>query len=176
MGSVSRAEGVVAVEVAVRGKLLGHFLALRLQLSLLLLIFFLGQMDALLLVVFFDFAVFGFVEAGVFKQSDFAGLEGFDNVVGRHAVRNEFHFEAQLGAQGFGNRFKSEFRFKAFAFGTAEVAHEDKRSTLFQDVLDAGESGHDAGVVRYFAGAVLGHRHVEVHTHDDSFAFQINVS
>ena len=56
------------------------------------------------------------------------------------------------------------------------MAHENEGSALLQNVLDAGESSHDPSVVRYFAGAVLGHRDVEVHAHDDSFAFEINVS
>ena len=51
-------------------------------------------MDAFLLVVLFDFAVFSFVETGVFQQGDFAGLQGLNHFVGGHAVRNELNFEA----------------------------------------------------------------------------------
>ncbi len=61
------------------------------------------------------------------------------------------------------------------AIGAAEVAHQDDRSALLEDVLDGGEGGGDAGGVGDGAGGLV-LRHVEVHPHDDAFTREVDVA
>jgi hypothetical protein len=56
------------------------------------------------------------------------------------------------------------------------VRHEDERAALLEDVLDRRQRRDDAGVVRDLAGAVLGHRHVEINTHDDALTLELDVA
>ena len=183
MGAVSRAERVVAVEVAVRGELLRHLGALRLELGLLRRELLVGEVDALLLVVLLDLAVLGLVEAGVLEERDFAGLERLDDIVGGHAVWDELDLEPELLGKRLGDGLQRERRVvgvrcraKLDALRTAEVRHEDERTALLKDVLDRRQRRNDAGVVGNLAGAVLSHRHVEINTHDDALALELDVA
>ena len=140
-------------------------------------------MDALLLVVLLDLAVLGLVEAGVLEESDFAGLERLDDIVGRHAVGDELDLEPELLGKCLCDGLQRERRVvgvrrraKLDALRTAEVRHEDERTALLEDVLDRRQCRDDAGVVGDLAGAVLGHRHVKINTHDDALALELDVA
>ena len=183
VGAVGRAERVVAVEVAVARELLGHLCALRLELGLLRRELLVREVDALLVVVLLHLAVLGLVEAGVLEESDLAGLEGLDDVVSGHAVGNELDREAELLGESVGDGLERERRVvgirrapKLDALRTAEVAHENEAAALLEDVLDRGERGDDAGVVRDLPGAVLGHRNVEIYAHHDALALEVHVA
>ena len=183
VGAVGRAERVVAVEVAVAGELLGHLGALRLELGLLRGELLVREVDALLLVVLLHLAVLGLVEAGVLEERDLARLEGLDDLVGGHAVGDELDGEAELLRERLGDRLQRERGIALVrrlaeldALRAAEVAHEDQAAALLEDVLDGRERRHDAGVVRNLARAVLGHRNVEINTHDDALALEVDVA
>ncbi len=75
-------------------------------------------------------------------------------------------------AQRLGRRLQAELRIRA-ALRPAQVAHQDQRGALLQDVLDGGQRGADALVVR--DRAVL-HRDVEVDAHQDALALEIDVA
>ena len=129
---MSRAERVVAVEVAVGGELLRHLGALRLELGLLRGELLVSEVDALLVVILLDLAVLGLVEAGILKERDFAGLERLDDIVGRHAVGNELDLEPELLGKRLCDGLQRERRIvgvrsapKLDALRTAEVRHED---------------------------------------------------
>ena len=178
-----RAERVIAVKVAVGSELLGHLGALRLELRLLRGELLVREMDALLLVVLLHLAVLGLVEAGVLEERDFARLERLDDVIGGHAVRHELDGDAELLGERLGDRLEGERRVRGIrrlteldALRTAEVAHEDEAAALLEDVLDGRESRDDASVVRDLARAVLGHRNVEINTHDDALALELDVA
>ena len=173
---MSRTERIVAVDVAVARELLRHFLTRRLELSLLRLILLFGQMDALLLVILLHLAIFGLVETGVLKKRNLAGLEGLDDVVRRQTVGNELDFLTKLLRKFLGNGLQRERRLVALALRTTEVAHEDEATTLLKHVLDRGERRDDARIVGNLARAILGHRHIEINTHDDALALELDVA
>ena len=183
VGAVSRAERVVAIEVAVGSELLRHLGALRLELGLLRRELLVSEVDALLVVVLLDLAVLGLVEAGVLEESDFAGLERLDDIVGGHAVWDELDLEPELLGKRLCDGLQRERRVVGVrgraeldALRTAEVRHEDERAALLEDVLDRRQRRDDAGVVGDLAGAVLGHRHVEINTHYDALALELDVA
>ncbi len=176
VGAVRRAEGVVAVDVAVGSELLGHFLARGLERRLLGLILLFRQVDALLRVVLLDLAVLGLVEARVLEKHDFTRLERLDDVVRRQTVRRELDFLPELSGELFRDGLEAEFRLVTLAFRTPEVAHENQAAALFQHILDGRKRRNDAGIVRNLAGAVLSHRHVEVHAHHYTLARQRHVA
>ena len=62
---------------------------------------------------------------------------------------------------------------EAVALGAAEVAHEDDLGALVLEVLDRGDRGADAGVVR--DDAIL-QGDVEVHAHEDALARDVGVA
>ena len=183
MGAVRRTESVVAVDIAVGSELLGHFLTGGLELSLLRRELFIGQMNALLLVILLDLAVLGLVEAGILEQRDFAGLERGNDIVGRHAVGNELDFQSELLRKLFGDGPEREGRIVGIrrrtelaALRTSEVAHEHEAAALLKNIIDGGKRRDDARIVRDLAAAVLGHRHVEVDAHNDALALEFDIS
>ena len=166
MVAVGGAKGVVHIDGAVGGELLGHGGLLGLHFVLGGLGFLVGHAFRLRL------AFLGLVEAGVFEHEDFDRLQGCCGFVGGHAVRREGNGLAQDFRQVVGDGLQTEFGFVAFAFRTAQVAHQDKRGSLADDVFDGGQGGLDAGVVRDDA---IFQRDVEVNAHDNFFAFQGDV-
>ena len=147
VGPVAGAEGVVDVEVAERGDLLGE-----------------GGVALLLLGV----------EAEVFEQDHVAGLERGAGLGDRRA--DAIGQEADRFLQQFGEprraRRQAEFRV-GLAFGPAEVRHEDQRAALLEHRLDARQRGADALVVGDAARVVLGH--VEVHAHQHAPALHVEI-
>jgi len=115
------------------------------------------------------------VEAEVLQQHAATRLEGIGLGfrVRSDAVGGEDHLLAEQLGQPFGHRFQREPRFR-LAFWTAQVAHQDQRAAVVENMLD-GRQGLDDAVV---AGdvAVLIQRHVEVTPHQDLFAFHVNVN
>ena len=171
-----RAEGVVAVDVAVGGKLLRHRGALLLEFGLLRLELLLREVDALLVVVLLDLAVLGLVEAGVLEEGDVARLHRLDDVVRRQAVRRERDGAPQLLRKRVRHRLERELRLVALALRTAEVRHQDEGRALLQHVLDGGERRDDARVVRDRARTVLRHRDVEIDAHENALAREIDIA
>lgn len=52
------------------------------------------------------------------------------------------------------------------------MTHQDQRGTLIQNIFDGRQRGLDSLVIG--DGSIL-HGYVEVHTHDDALAFEIDV-
>ena len=181
--AVSRAECIVAVDVTVGRELLRHFGALSLELRLLGRKLFVGEVDAFLLVILLHLAVLSLVEARIFEQHHFARLESLDDIIGRHAVRDELDFLAELPGKLFRHRLKRERGIRGIgglaelhALRTPEVRHEDERAAVLKNILNGRQSRHNSRIIGDFAGAVLGHRHVEIHTHNDALALEVNVA
>ena len=140
------------------------------------------EVNALLLVVLLHLAVLGLVETGVLEEDDLARLERLDGLVGVHAVLDEADRNAELLRERRRNGLQGErlvLRLRLFAelaaFRTAEMAHEHQAAALLEHILDRRQRRNDAGIVRDLARAVLGHRNVEVHTHDDALALKLDV-
>ena len=183
VGAVSRTERVVTVDVAVAGELLSHFGALSLKLGLLSGELFVGEVDALLLVILLNLTVFSLVEAGVLEKSDFARLESGYDFVGGHAVGNELNLAPELLGELFGDGLKRESGVRVAGSGaeldalrTAEVAHENEASALFENVLNRRKRGDDTGIVGDLAGAILSHGDVEIDTHYNALAVEFNIA
>jgi hypothetical protein len=123
----------------------------------------------------FDFAFFFNVEAEIFEQDDFSGMErgagGFD--FGADAIVEELHGLAEEFGEFFSDGLERKF-FDDFAIRAAEVAHENDGCAFIQGVLDRGQCGGDALGVRNGAGLfVLGN--IEVDAHENAFAVYGNV-
>ena len=183
VGAVSRTERIVAVDVAVAGELLGHFGALGLEFGLLGGELFIGEVDALLLVILLYLAVFSLVEAGVLEKRDFARLKSGYDFVGGHAVGNELDLAAELLGELFSDGLEREGGVgfagsgaELDALRTAEVAHENEASALFENVLNRRKRGDDTGIVGDLAGAVLSHGDVEIDTHYNALAVEFNIA
>jgi len=168
VGAVGGAEGVIAIDVAVGGELLGELELLFFHRSLFRLILFFGHV-----VLFLDLALLFRVEAGVFEHEDVAGFHGGDFFVGVGAVGGEGDRFAEHFGEVFGDGLEAEIGFIAFFGRAAEVAHQDEAAAVVEDVFDRGEGAGDPGVV--FDDPFFD-RNVEVHAHDNALAFEIDVA
>ena len=104
-----------------------------------------------------------------------AGLERGGSLSSSLAVGIGDEGDVQTGELGelLGNGSERERRLRAVALGAAEVAHEDDLGVVVNEVLDGGDGGLDA---RGIAHDAIGHRHVEVHAHEDALAVDIDVA
>ena len=142
MSAVGRAEGVVDIDVAVAGKLLGE-----------------------IRIILFLFVM----EAEVFKQADFAFLQGGNDAVRVFADDILGHLDgaAQQLAQAQGGRSQGVLHVE-LALGAAQVAHQHDFGVLVHQVFDGGQRAHNAVIVGDLAFLVL--RYVEVNADDDTLA------
>ena len=169
--AVSRTEGVVDVAVGIRGQPLDELL-LRTLLEgllggiLLLLGGVLRQAAGLALLLG--------IETQVLEQQHLARLEGLGHLGGllAHAVTGEGDLHAEVLLDGRDDLFEGVFGIGVL-LRTTHVRHEDHRTAFVEHLLDGGDGGADAGVVRHFALLVEGH--VEIHADDRALAFEIVV-
>ena len=115
------------------------------------------------------------VKADVLEDEDLAVLKRVHGGLGLLAVGvvDELHVIAGKLGELVGGGLQGELRLGAVALGAAEVAHEDDLGALVLEVLDRGDGGADAGVVR--DDAVL-QGDVEVHAHEDALARDVGVA
>ena len=166
MGS---AKGVVHVDVAVGGKLLGHLLLLGLHIRLLRGVLLVAHVVGLL-----DLAFLGLVETGVLKHQDLARLKGGSLRVGILAVLGKLDGNPKILRQVVANRPEAEVRLVTLPLRTTKMAHQNEGGTLLKNILDCGLGGLDASVV---GNLMLGiQRNVEVNAHDYLLALQIHVA
>ena len=146
VGAVGRAEGIVDVDVAVLGELAREELVAALLFRM---------------------------EAEVFQQRDFTGLQGLGDVQRGvfHAVGGKLDGPTKQRLEPGQDVLQAEFLIAAF--GAAEVGHEYGRTALLQDVLDGGKCCADARVIGYFSGFVQ--RDVEVHADQGALALEVEV-
>ena len=113
------------------------------------------------------------VEAQVFEQHDFAGSRFRD--VGADAIQRhgDFHAGQQLG-QTLGDRGERHVRI-ALTLRAAEVAGQYQGGPLLERVLDGGQRRFDALVAGDLKRPGC-ERDVEVHSNEDDFVFQVDVS
>ena len=168
MCAVRGAERVVDVAVGVRSEAL-HELFLRGFHGLLRSGFFVvggvfGQSAGLTL-------FFG-VETQVFEQQYLARFQCGGLVGGllALAVPREVHLHAEALLDGGDDVLEREFVFRPF-FRTAQVRHQDHRSSFFEYLFDGGDRRTDAGVVGYLQLVVQGH--VEIDADNRAFPFEI---
>ena len=141
MGAMGAAEGVVDEDIAQRGKLLGH-----------------------------GGVVLGFarVEARVFEHEHFTRLERGRSFFRLRAggIAGELDGRVDQRRQVVGGHLHAEFRVRP-AFGAAQMAHEDYGCAVFEQVVDGGQGGADAGVV---ADLSIAQRYIEVNPDEGFFA------
>ena len=148
MGAVSRAEGIVHVDVAVSSELLGE----------------LGVVIS-----------FTGVETHIFEKKDFTVVEisnsGLD--VGANAIINELHARRDQFAEAIGSWLDRERRI-LFTLGTTEVRHENDTTTGIDEMFYGRDGRLDAGVVSDVAFVI--ERHVEIHAHKNALTGRIDVA
>ena len=144
VGAVGRAEGVVAIDVAVAGKGLGE----------------LGVVALLFL-----------VEPDVLQEEDLTRLEGLDLGLDLASddIGGELDGDAEQLLELLGDGGHGEVGV-LLSLRAAEVAHDDEAGTLLEDVLDSGQSRLDPGVV---GDDTVLEGNVEVDADQDSLALEV---
>ena len=131
---------------------------------------FRGAVLALHLAFFLD------VEAQVFEQHDFTGLQrgagGFD--FRTDAIAEELDRLAEQAGEFLGDRLERE-PLGALTVRPAKMAGEHHGAALFQDVLNGRQRRGDAGGVGDFTGLLV-LRDIEIDAHKDAFAGDIDVA
>ena len=164
MTAVSCAECVVDINVGIACESLGEFL----------LALFHGLLGCVITgVVLVDAHGFAFlfgIEAEVFEQENFAGLELLGSLLSFHAVGSELHVAAEGFGHGVADLKQGELGVD-FSFWFAHVRHEDQRAAVVKNFLEGGEGTADACVVGDVSVLIEGH--VEVYPHDGFLSFEI---
>ena len=155
--AVRRTEGVHHIAIGVSGEGLGELLLTRLHFLFGRFESGIGLVDANGLTFFFG------IEAEVFEQKHFAGLQGCGCFLCFGAVGGERHGGVERSGYGFFDLTERELGVH-LAFGLTHVAHDDKRTAVGKHLLEGGERTADAGVVGDVTILVEGH--IEVHTYD----------
>ena len=152
---MSRAEGVVDVNLGQRGQRLGE-----------------GRIVGFLLGM----------EAQVLEQQHLVGFKLPGHLRGHlaHAIGGKAYVD--FFAQRLVEQFAQPVHHRAqrvlwigFSLGAAQVRGQDDLGLVAQGVNNGGQRGHDAGVVGN-GRAVLGQRHVEVDADEDPLVGQINIA
>ena len=169
--AVGRAERVVDIAVGQRSEFLDELLLRTLFQGLL------GGVLLLLRGVFGQAAGLALllgVETQVFQQHNLSGLEVFGHFGGllTDAVAGELDLRAEVFLDGGNDLLERVFGI-GILLGTSHVRHQDHRAALGEHLLDGGDGGADARVVRHFALLVEGY--VEIHADDRALAFEIVV-
>ena len=148
VGAVSRAESVVHVQSCVTQQSLGE----------------LGVVLLLLL-----------VEANVVQQHHITVLKsGSSSGSGlADGLRNKGNRLAQVAGQALSSGLQRELGLVAGTLGAAQVRAEHQTGALLEQVLNGGQSSHDAGIVG--DGTIL-HGNVEVHAHEDFLTGNVEVT
>ena len=147
VGTVRSAKGVVDVNVGAARQLLGEIGVVR---------------------------FFGGVEAGVFQNQHFAGLQRgtqsshFD----ADAIGSKFHGLAEDFAEARGHRSEREFRLRP-ALWTTQVGAKDQFGAAGNQLANRRHCALDAGFVG--DDAVL-ERDVKIHAHEDFFGGNIEIA
>ena len=155
--AVCSAEGIHHIVVGIRCQSLGELLLTRLHFLFRSFESGIGLVDAHGLTLFFG------IEAEVFEQKHFAGLQGCGGFLCFGAVGGERHGGVERSGYGFFDLTERELGVH-LAFGLTHVAHDDKRAAVGKHLLKGGERTADAGVVGDVTVLVEGH--IEVHTYD----------
>ncbi len=162
--AVGCSECVVDIYVGIACKGLGKLLLAFFHLFFCCFVDGIGLFDAGGLAFFFG------VEAEVFEEQHFAGLECLGCIGGFSAVVGKLHFAAEsLGYIALDLR-EGEFGVD-LTFGLAHVAHDDEASSVVEYLVECGEGSTDTGVVSNVAVLVKGN--VEVNTYDGFFAVEV---
>ncbi len=165
MGAVSSTEGVVDVAICIAGQLLHEFLLGSLHNGLGGLLFLvggiLGQSAGL--------AFFLCVETEVLQEEGLTGLQGSGLSIGLLAVIGKLDGNAQAFAYATYNVLQGELGI--YLLGTAQVAHDNHRTSGGKHLLKGGHGTADTGVVRDLEVFVKGN--VEVYAYDGFFAGEI---
>ncbi len=112
---------------------------------------------------------FGIV-AEVLEKENFTGLESSSSVCSLCTVRSELYFGyTKSSSNSFLDLTEREFGLN-LTLGLTHVAHDDKRTTTFEDVLESGHCTADTGVVS--DNAFL-QRYIEVNANDSFLASEI---
>ena len=174
VSTVDRAEGVGHIDLSQRGHSLGQ-----------------GG-------VVLGLALF---KAGVLQQEDLTGLEGCGLGLGVRAYHISSHDDlpAQQLAQAGGHRLQGELRQGLLPLllregggilallglllhiglkggvGLAHVRTGDNSGIVIQQILDGGQGGTDALVIRDNAAAILGHGDIEVAAEQDLLAGDVDI-
>src|SRR5208337_4413293 len=120
-----------------------------------------------------EVAIVGFlflVEAQIFEQQRFAGLERVDHFAGviADAVGRELYFLPEHVGQILGDGLEAEFR--GALLGTPEMRAEHGRAAVLEDVANSVEARVDSRRVLDFP---LGDRHVEIASHEHLLVFEL---
>ena len=168
MGAVRGAERVVAIDIAIGSELFSKLFLLLFESGFRSLELFIG-----LTVFLFEFGLFFLVVTGIFQHQDVARLHCGDFRVRLCAVGGKRDRLAEQFGEVIRNQLEGGVGGDSFFIGTAEMAHENEASALFENVFDGGEGALDTGIV--FDDAFFD-RHVEVNAHDNALAFEIDIA
>ena len=151
------AEGVVAVDVAERGE--------RVEVR---------RIVGLAGLLFESLLVFTGIEADVFQQQHAAVDERLHLGLSVRAdgVGNKRDRSAEQFGESRGDGLEAELRLRPFAFGAAEVAHQDGSATAIEDRLNGWERHADSQVV---GDPVAVERHVEIDSDENGFVADVDV-
>ena len=164
--AMSRSEGVVHIDVGIRGQ---RFRELFLR----------GFHGFLGFIVFgstflhaHGLSLFLGIEAQVFEQQHLAHFQGCGLLLSLGAVGCEGHGHAKRLLHIFANLSEREFRVY-FSFRLSHVAHQNECAAVAEDFLQRGQGTADAGVVGDFT--IFVEWHVEIYAHDCLFSGKIKV-
>ena len=164
MLAVCRTKRVVHVYVGIGSQSLGKFLLAGFHCLLSLFVSGVGLLDAHGLAFFFG------IEAKVFEQEHFAGLEGGSCFGCFGAVGSKLNGNAEVCAHGLYDLRERELGVH-LSFGLAHVAHDDECAAVGKDFLERGQCAANAGVVGHVAVLIEGY--VEVNANNGLEAFEI---
>ena len=162
--AVCRTKRVVHVYVGIGSQSLGKFLLAGFHCLLSLFVSGVGLLDANGLAFFFG------IEAKVFEQEHFAGLEGGSCFGCFGAVGSKLNGNAEVCAHRFYDLRERELGVH-LSFGLAHVAHDDECAAVGKDFLKRGQCAANAGVVGHVTVLIEGY--VEVNANNGLEAFEI---
>ena len=119
--------------------------------------------------------LFLLVETDVVEQHHVTILQGLAGGGGgfTDGFGDEGNGLAQVAGEALGGSGQGELGLVAGSFGAAQVGAENEAGAVLEQVLDGGQSGHDAGIVGNLA---ILHGYVEVNAHEHFLAGDIQVA
>ena len=154
---MSGTEGVHHVAVSVAGEGLGELLLRSLHGLLGLVVSGIGLLDAYGLAFLFG------IVAQVLQQQSLTHLQGLGSVGSLSTVGSKSHGHTQSLLHSLADLTERELRVH-LAFGLTHVRHDDRGTTVGQDLLQRGQGTADTGVVSDLTILIQGY--VEVYTYD----------